>query len=160
MNALRIRGLSAVWVLCIAIPAAATDAREWDQTKVTALAAQLQQGVNGLRSEIRSVDTHVMSTQSLALFRLRDNLRVIEGETRHLHTELENGMGRDETLHAFERILRLRRDCAEEMRRLSMAQKTLDRIDGARVVVREMSPYYGLDPDDSDHAKVLERRGP
>lgn len=136
---------------------AAAAGEAWDQPGVTALAGKLHHGVAGLRQEIRSVSRDVGTGQARAYYRLVDNLRVIERETRYLHGVLVEGAGLDETLSLYVRIAILRRDCAEEMRRQFLGSSALERIDQARSIVKQMDPYYGFDPSVDDHKRVLRR---
>lgn len=129
----------------------------WDSERVTALVESLHRGVHGLRDEIRSTSRTIGSTQSQAHFRLLDNLRLIERETRYLHNLLESGAGRDETRPVYARIGVLRRDCEEEMERLYLRSPALERIRRARDLVREIDPYYGVDSNVGEHERVLER---
>lgn len=150
------------WVFGVLLPlvAAATEPVPWDQARVTTLAAQLHEGVKGLREEIRSQARDIGTMHAWAYYRLLDNLRLIDRESRYLHQALEAGASREETLPTYARIAVLRRDCAEEMRRQPLQGTALDRVERARSIVEEMDPYYGFDPERPDHERVLERRAP
>ena len=128
----------------------------WDQVRVTELAAQLHEGVKGLRDETRSLSKDLGSGRAFAYYRLMDDLRLIERETRYLHSSLESGAGRDETRPTYRRIALLRRDCNEEMERQYVGGPSLVRISRAREIVRQLNPYYGFDSDENDHRRVLE----
>ncbi len=155
----RSRWMGTVWLLGALLPlaAAAEETAEWDQARVTVLAGELHEGVKGLRGEMRSQTRDVGSMQAWAYYRLLDELRLIERESRYLHEALESGASREETLPAYARIATLRRNCAEEMRRTFLAATALERIDRARSIVKQMDPYYGFDPDRPDHERVLRR---
>ena len=155
----RSRWVGTVWLLALLLPlaAAAEETAEWDQARVTALAGELHEGVKGLRDEIRSQTRDIGTMQASAYYRLLDNLRLIERESRYLHRALESGASREETLPAYARIAMLRRDCAEEMRRQFLVATALERIARARSIVKQMDPYYGFDPKRPDHERVLRR---
>lgn len=151
-----------VWVLALLLPLVATaeEPVEWDQARVTALAGQLHGAVHGLRNEMRSQPRDVGTMHAWAYYRLVDNLRLIDRESRYLHRALESGASREETLPTYARIALLRRNCAEEMRRQPLWGAVLERIERARSVVEQMDPYYGLDPKRPDHDHVLRRQVP
>lgn len=152
-----IRAASIALLLNIALPlsSAAQAEAPWNQTRITELAAQLHDGVRGLREETRSIRRDSATMQAAAYFRLLDNLRLIERETRYLHKTLESGGDRDTTRPIYARIAMLRRDCAEEMERMYVGSPSLQKISRARSIVKEMDPFYGFDPDRADHDRVL-----
>lgn len=149
-------------LLALLLPfvAGAEEPIEWDQARVTALAGQLHEGVKGLRDEIRSQPRDIGTMHAWAHYRLLDDLRLIDRESRYLHQALESGASREETLPTYARIAVLRRDCAEEMRRQDLQAPALERIGEARSVVEQMDPYYGFDPRRPDHERVLRLRAP
>lgn len=153
---LRIAGLSVVLGFVLPLGSAAETSKTWDQKQVTELAAQLHEGVKGLRAEIRGTPQDLGTGKAAAYYRLTDNLRLIERETRYLHNSLESGAQRDESLPTYRRIVTLRRDCAEEMERLYLGTPALKRIFGARAIVAQMNPFYGMAEDHGDHERVLE----
>ena len=134
-----------------------SDELDWDQSRVTALAKELDEGLSGLRDEMRSVSQDLGSGRAAAYYRLLDNLRVLERETRHLHRSLESGAPRIVTLPTYRRITMLRRDCAEEMERQFLSKTALERISRARTIIEKLNPYYGFEVDHTDHERVLDR---
>ena len=142
-----IAALLSLWLPTVA-PA---DQAVWDQARVTDLAGKLHQGLSGLRDEMRTVSQDLGSGRAAAYYRLLDNLRVLERETRYLHRSLDSGSSRQVTLPAYRRIAMLRRDCAEEMERLFLSKPALDRISTSRTIIEQLNPYYGLDADSADH---------
>lgn len=148
---------SVVLGLLLAPAASAVDEADWDQERVATLAAELHESVKGLRDEIRSVPRDIGTMKAWAYHRLMDELRLIERETHYLHNALESGRGREETKPTYARIAVLRRDCAEEMRKLFLGTPALERLARAQAIVEQMDPYYGFDPERADHERVLER---
>jgi hypothetical protein len=123
----------------------AGEPRAWDQAEVTALADQLFEAVKDLRESVRTANApSIASGQARATHRLRDELRLIRNEARHLARRLREGAGRDETLPVFRRIEELRRKAAEDARRIMLVQPILDRIDAARSVLEKLAPYYAV----------------
>lgn len=144
-------------VALFSAPGGAEEGIQWDQGRITVLAGELHHGVNGLRDRVRSRKRDLGSMQASSFYRLLDRLRLIESETRLLHHALEAGSNREETLPTYARIALLRRDCAEEMRRLFLDAASLERIARARSIVQQMDAYYGFDPTRPDHDRVLRR---
>lgn len=149
--------LVVAFMLSVTLPLGSTAQEDvaWDQQRVTELAAQLHEGVKGLRRDTRSIPQDAGTGQSRAYYRLVDNLRLIERETRYLHRVLESGDDRDSTLPTYARIAMLRRDCAEEMERLFVGSPALEKIVQAREIVKQMDSYYGFDPERDDHQRVV-----
>jgi hypothetical protein len=117
---------------------------EWDQEKVTTLASDLAGAVKDLRKSFRDDRApSIASGQARSRYRLLDLLRLIESESKVLARQLAAGKGRDETLPVFERINEMRRKAAEDARRMFLPQGTVDKIEAAREVLTQLSPYYG-----------------
>jgi hypothetical protein len=136
------------------LPAMASEQEEpmpWDQERVTALAAELDAAMKGLREEFRKVDPPHAWNHYLAT----DTLRVIARESRHLHRELAAGKGRDETRPTFARIAALRHDCDFAMRKTPILRPALEKLAKTRSTLHAMAPYYGFDPDTDDHTWIL-----
>lgn len=150
----------ATLVLMLAWPSlgSAQDEPQWDQERLTRLAAQLHETVKDLRHEVGSVRPHIASLDASGHHRLRDDLRLIGSEASHLHQALASGATRDETRPAFSRLASLRRDCADEMSKLYLGEPILEKVKQAGSIVREMAPYYGFDPSRDEHQWILERR--
>jgi hypothetical protein len=129
----------------LALPAVAEgSAQAWEQEAVTALAAELVGAVNGLRDSMRRdapPDTRA-GAQSRLRFRLLDRLRLIEAEARALQRALAGGASQDETFHIFRRIDELRRDAADDARRMFVPEGTTQKMEAARAVLEKLRPYY------------------
>ena len=119
-------------------------ASKWDQAKVTALAEQLSDAVNGVYRSVSRLQTGsgMASGQANAFLRLKDRLRVARNEARHLSQALADGKGHDETSHAYRRLMSLVRDAREEGRKMFIEKPTLDKIDVANKILEEIAPFY------------------
>ncbi len=119
-------------------------AREWDQERVTAVAEQLADAVNEVYRSVSRLKTGSQfgSGQANAYLRLKDSLRVARSESRHLARSLQDGKGRDETLHAYKRLMTLVRDSRESGRKMFLEKPTLDKVDAANKLLDEIAPYY------------------
>jgi len=142
----RLAVLTAIFAAFSLLPTAGlAQTKAWDQAAVTALAEELHEAVKGLREAVRrSNDPSIASGQASSNYRLLDDLRLIRNETRHLADELKAGAGRDATLPVVERIEEIRRDAANEARRIMLQKPTPERIAAARGVLEKIKPYYGL----------------
>lgn len=123
---------------------ASAHATEWDQVKVTTIAGELGDAVNEVHKAIsrnRSAGT-VGSGQASDFMLLRDRVRVARNESRHLAASLRDGKGRDETVHAYDRLMTLVRDAREVGRRMMIGQDVQSRVQVASEKLDELAPYY------------------
>ena len=107
----------AIWiglVLALASPAGSTAPVKWNQEEAAAIALQLYEGVDSLDDTLyKQGSSDRMDSGGLDYHRLRDRVRVMRSESRHLANELKKGKGHDETIYAFERLMELVRDARE-----------------------------------------------
>jgi len=139
---LRVAGVAAAVLALTATPTPAAH-QAWDQEKVTQIAGQLADAVSGVYEELRMqppVDTSPM--QSHARYRLMDELRLLEGETRELARQLKSGEGLDATQPIYDRIGVLARDAREEGRRQLVSKPVQERVDHAEELWAQLTPYY------------------
>jgi hypothetical protein len=115
----------------------------WDQQKVTQIAGQLAEAVSGVYDEFRKQPpVDISSMQSESRFRLQDELRLLEGETRELARQLKSGEGLDATRPIYNRIGVLARDAREEGRKELVAKPVQERVDRAEQLWAQLTPYY------------------
>ena len=137
--------LTLALALLLAAPAfAQTEA--WNQEKVIVLAEQLEAAVAGLRDAVRKSPQWENPQQKPALYRIADKLRLIESESTSLHAQLKNGAGMEETLPAYARIQRLRRDVVTLAKRTEVSSFTQPKLDIANSVLGQIAPYYPPQP--------------
>ena len=135
----------AVWV-----PSAGfAELAKWDQERVTALGAELAKACDALYDTFRKEpQSNIGSGQSSAYYRLRQLIRRVRGEARHLSSSLAKGEGYDQTLPIFENLSILVRDASENARRIFTSDFVMEKATAAGDARRRIAPYY--DP------KVLE----
>ena len=116
----------------------------WTQETVAALARELATAVSAVYRSVTRTGTgsQVGSGQAQSFMRLKDDLRVARNESRHLANALKNGKGRDETVHAYRRLMTLVRDARESGRRMFLEKPTLDTIQKANQALDAIAPYY------------------
>ena len=139
----------AVWVAAavLTILPARTSAAAWDQQEVTKLAGQLAEAVSGVYEEFRKQpEVDISTMQSRSRYRLQDELRLLEGETRELARQLKSGEGRDATQPIYDRVGSLARDAREEGRRQLIAKPVQERVDRAEELWAQLTPYYASAP--------------
>jgi hypothetical protein len=133
-------GLAAGLALC-ASPAFA-QAAQWDQQRVTQLATQLAAAVKDLRVEVRKSPDQPPGQSRRAQYQAREDLRLLQYTTQQLASSLAKGEDRDATAPIFQRIQTLRRDAAENGRKGMIPEATLAKIEKARELLDQISPYY------------------
>jgi hypothetical protein len=123
----------------------------WDGKKAAAAATALAEAVDGLRTALRQQPPPGAGIApgggSQARYRLRDRLRLMESESRHLRDELARGASRDETFPTFERINEIRRDAVVQGERMFLAEPVKQKIIAAREPLHELAGYYGVKVD-------------
>jgi hypothetical protein len=121
---------------------ASAQTEAWNQEKVTGLAKELESAVSGLRDALRKSPMWENPQQKRTLYRISDKLRLIESESASLHAYLAKGAGMEETLPAYERIQRLRRDAQVLAKKTDVSAFTQPKLDRANQVLGLLAPYY------------------
>lgn len=138
-----IRGLAVgLAVLGMAVAAGAQPAAEWDQERVTALAAELYEDVKDLKIIAQKNPDQPIGGARRAQYEARDQLRVLQGQARHLRDDLQGGAGHEETVTSFKRIQQIRRDLEELARKAAVRDNTMAAVMQVQDVLRRMAPYY------------------
>jgi len=119
----------------------------WDQQKVTEIASQLADAVSGVYEEFRmQPEASIASMQASARYRLQDELRLLENETRELARQLKSGEGLDATQPIYERIGVVARDARENARKQLTVEPIQKRVDRAEELWAQLTPYYANAP--------------
>jgi hypothetical protein len=119
----------------------------WDQEKAAAAATELAASLDGLRDALRNEPSTGIGPGERSGHELRDRLRLMENESKHLAAELKDGQGRDATYPVFQRINGLRRDAVEDAQRMYLQQPVRDKIESARGPLEKLAGYYGVKLD-------------
>jgi hypothetical protein len=141
---LRVAGLL-TGVLLIALslaPERARAAGEWDQAKVTAIAAELAASLEDLEITVKKDPTLVGTPMRAAQYQAREDLRQLVNTIERLAASLKAGEGREETLPIYRRAEQHRRDAAEAARRADIPGPTQEKIEKARAILAQLTPYY------------------
>jgi hypothetical protein len=119
---------------------------KWNQERVAKLAGELAESTKDLESPVRQDPNQTYgSGQAQDYHRLRDELRLIRKETRHLARRLADGASREETDPVWQRVGVLARNAAEIAKRMHLPEPVLDSIAQTADLWRRLRPYY--DPD-------------
>jgi hypothetical protein len=151
MARVRIRLLGSIAcaaALALAAPARGADPTPWDQAKATELAQQLAANAGAAYDAVYrnlSLSQTAGSGQSTLYLRLKDRVRVVRAESRHLAKALADGQSREETIFSFQRLLTTVRDIRVVGNRMMLDKPTLDVFAAAHGTLRELGAYY--DPD-------------
>ena len=76
-------------------------------------------------------------------YAVKQDLRRLRRETRHLAKELESGLGLEETLNVFLRVQEIAHYAALNGKRAALTHTTLDQVAAAREHLTKLAPYYG-----------------
>ena len=116
---------------------------KWDQERVTALGAELSEACNALYDTfVKEPQKTIGSGQSTDYYRLRQVIRRIKTEAKHLSAALEKGEGYDQTLPIYEHLMTMVRDARETAKRTFSSNRVLDMAAAAGDVLRRIAPYY------------------
>jgi len=135
----------ALTLLCSSLLAgsALAELANWDQTRVTNMAKELVEKVEGVATALRQgPQSNIGSGQSASFYRLKQDVRRIRTEAKHLASQLEAGKSREETAPVFEDLMVMRNSAAEEARRMFMPDQTLAAITSAGDVLNRLRPYF------------------
>ena len=131
-------------VAVIAPSPAFAQAAAWDQTKVTALARDLEVATRLLYDgfdELPPLEKGARHTR--AYFRLKQEVRHMKRESRWLARALERGHTQEEALPGFESVVTAmngaRKDAAE-VKTTAEFQKQADSVSG---ILAALAPYFG-----------------
>lgn len=136
-------------LLCSSLLAgsALAELAKWDQTRVTNLAKELLEKVEGVATALRQgPQSNIGSGQSSSFYRLKQDVRRIRTEAKHLASQLEAGKSREETSPVFEDLVVMRNSAAAEARRMFMPDQTLAAITSAGDTLNRLRPYYMAEP--------------
>jgi hypothetical protein len=135
--------LSLTFVLGLVAAPSPAGATEWNQEEVTAVAAKLEQATRELYDSFYKQPTQgIGSGQARAYQELKQQLRRVRQESRHLAASLTNGEGHDETLPIYRNLMEEVRDAQENARRVFSTGPVIEKANVAREALVKLSSYY------------------
>ena len=136
--------LCLVWVIGLAAPGGA--AAEWNQEATTAIAGELERATRDLYDAFYKQPTQsIGSGQARAYLELKQQLRRIRQEAKHLAGSLAKGEGHDETLPIYRNLMAEVRAAQENARRVYSTNPVIDKANVARAALDELSSYYTVE---------------
>ena len=116
---------------------------QWDQERVTALGAELTEACDALYNTFVKEPAQTLgSGQSKDYYRLRQVIRRVKTEARHLSTALGEGEGYDQTLPIYENLMTMVRDARAIAKRTFTSNYVLDKAAVTSDLLRRIAPYY------------------
>ena len=137
-------GARIVLSLAFALAAASSSgAAEWNQEEVTAVAQQLQVATTELYDSFYKQPTQgIGSGQARAYQELKQQLRRVRQESRHLASSLTKGEAHDETLPIYRNLMEEVRDAQENARRVFSTGPVIEKANTTREALEKLSTYY------------------
>jgi hypothetical protein len=127
-------------------PSARGELAAWDQAQVTALAKDLATAADSLYDTfLKQPPPGVASMQSHSYYRLKQWVRLLQLEARHLAGSLVKGEGREQTLAIYDNLVQLARSARDDAGKAFVAQDVGNRASAVRGVLNRLGPFY--DPD-------------
>ena len=115
----------------------------WDQERVTALGAELTEACDALYNTfVKEPAKTIGSGQSKDYYRLRQVIRRVKTEAKHLSSALGEGEGYDQTLPIYESLMTMVRDAREISQRTFTSNYVTEKAAAAGDVLRRIAPYY------------------
>jgi hypothetical protein len=134
--------LSLACVIGLAAPSPAA-AAEWNQGEVTAVATQLEGATRELYDSFYKQPTQTIgSGQARAYQELKQQLRRVRQESRHLAAALTKGEGHDETLPVYRNLMEEVRNAQENARRVFSTGSVIEKANVVREALEKLSTYY------------------
>jgi len=116
---------------------------QWDQERVTAIGAELSEACNALYDTfVKEPEKTIGSGQSKDYYRLRQLVRRIKTEAKHLSSALAKGEGYDQTLPIYENLMTMVRDARAIAKRTFTSNYVLDKAAVTSDLLRRIAPYY------------------
>ena len=123
--------------------ASVAELAQWDQERVTALGAELSEACNALYDTFLKEPVQGRgSANATDYYRLRQVVRRIKTEAKHLSSALAKGEGYDETLPIYENLMTMVRDARELAKRVFTSNYVLDKAAVTSDLLRRIAPYY------------------
>jgi hypothetical protein len=136
-----------VFAFAVWVPSASfAELAKWDQERVAALGEELAKACSELYDTfLKEPQSTIGSGQESSYYRLRQLIRRVRTEARHLSSSLAKGEGYEETLPIYENLSIIVRDAAENSRRIFSSGFVLEKATAAGDALRRIAPYY--DPE-------------
>ena len=123
--------------------ASSAELAKWDQQRVTSIAGELAQACDALYDTFRKEpQSRIGVGRARDYHRLRQVVRRVKNEARHLSSSLARGEGYDETLPIYESLMEMVRTARDLSRRTFTSNFVLEKAAAAGDALRRIAPYY------------------
>lgn len=139
--------LGALVCALVALPMLASAERApWDQARATAAAADLAAATDKLYDGFYKLPPPPVAQQGKYYYSIKQKLRVLKNESRHLAAALKEGEGLEATESTYANIQQLRRSVRDDARMAGFVpEDVLALADQARDAGLRLAPYYDED---------------
>lgn len=136
-----------IWLACLAglvlASASSAELANWNQDRVTAIARETAEKTSNLYDVFyKQPPATLGSAQSRSYYQLKQSVRRIRREAGHLASELESGLGREETQAIYRNLAQMVDRATEEARRTFTSDSLLAASTSAGDAIRRLAPYY------------------
>ena len=115
---------------------------KWEQARVTKYADELNGAVGEAKQAMRENPLQTSPAQRQTWYDMQEDLRLIENSASHLQSQLQSGMGAEETRATFDRLETLRHEAEEDGRKSMIPAPVMDALVKAGAVHNLKQPYY------------------
>ncbi len=136
---------TAALFLVISLGAHAQTAK-WDQTAVTAAAAEFESAVSGLRDAVRQSNAWSVTPNRAKLYQISQDLRKIEWLAQSLHGDLKKGEGLEATTPVYEEILENREYAKADAAFVDINEFLKPKITTSRAALAKLAAFYAKQP--------------
>ena len=127
----------------LALPVGA-ELATWDQSKVSALAKQLDSATQSLYDTF-SKQPQASAAQRKGYYRLKQDVRTVRNGAKQLAGALAKGAGQEETLPIYDDLLQDVRRARDVAAQVFTTHDVQERASAVRGLLNQLAPYY--DPD-------------
>ena len=136
--------VSLVFALALVATASWAAPGSWNQEHATKVAGELATAIGEVTTALGKLTPPSPGQPGRRAFHsARDDARILKNSTRRLSAALTAGEGYDETFGTYRRIRSVRRDAAENLRRVgTIPNDVLAKIDKCRDLLFQLAGYY------------------
>ncbi len=138
-------GFVAAFALLVASGASA-QTEKWDQAKVTAVAAEFESAVSGLREAAKQSVQWTMAPDKAPLYQVLQDLRQIEWLAQSLHADLAKGEGLEATTPVYMEMVETRNYAKADAMFVDVVASVKPKLDASRAAFAKLSAFYPATP--------------
>jgi hypothetical protein len=128
------------------------DVAKWDSARTTEIATNLEQATASLYEAIYHQPT-AAGPGAAQWHEMRDTVRRMRMEAKHLSDELMKGKDQAHTRGAWRQMTEWLRDIEEASRQTMLGNEVLTKLSAVEDLLRQLAPYYDSDWDKGSAGK-------